>query len=86
MCKVEDVGHHFVGGHEVICVEGVDDTLLCLSERTVVGYATQHEHAQIVGLDGCRTINYLADFIVVIERLPHEVDVVGQSMSMRLPN
>jgi hypothetical protein len=29
------------------------------------------------GVDGCRLINQLASFVVVVERLPHKVDVVG---------
>jgi hypothetical protein len=40
---VEDVGYHFVGGHEVDCFEGVDDGLFDLAERAVAGYATQHK-------------------------------------------
>jgi hypothetical protein len=28
VCKVEDAGHHFVGGHEVVCAKGIDDALL----------------------------------------------------------
>jgi hypothetical protein len=45
VCHVEVASHHLVGGDEVVCVKGFDDALLDLTERAVVGYATQHEHA-----------------------------------------
>jgi hypothetical protein len=73
---VEDVGHHFIGGQHVVGVKGVNDTLLGQAERAGAEYATQHEEADFVGVDGRGTINQPTCFIVVIERLPHEVDVV----------
>jgi hypothetical protein len=85
MCKVVDVGHHLVGGHEVVFVKRVDDTLFRLAERSVAGYATQHEQSQIVEVDGRGTVNQLAGFIVVIKRLPHEVDVVGHGLTGAVP-
>jgi hypothetical protein len=29
---VEDDGHHLIGGHEVVCVEGINHTRLGLAE------------------------------------------------------
>jgi hypothetical protein len=77
--NVEDASHHLIGGQHVVGVEGVNDTLLGLA-----GYATQHEEAEVVGVDGRGTVNQLTCFIIVIERLPHEVDVVGQVLSRTL--
>jgi hypothetical protein len=37
-----------------------------------------------VGVDGCGAINHLTSLIVVIERLPHEVDIVTEGQSMAL--
>jgi hypothetical protein len=85
LSRVDYVGHHLVGGEEVVGVEGVNDALLGLAERPVAGYATQHEQAEVVGVDGCGTIKKLTCFIVVIKRLPHEVDVVYQGLDMALP-
>jgi hypothetical protein len=50
-CVVEDVFHDFVRRHEVVSVEGIFDALLSLADRTVAGYATQHEEAQVVRVD-----------------------------------
>jgi hypothetical protein len=57
VCEVEDEVHHLVGGHEVVCVKGVDDALLGPTERAVAGSVTHHEQSQIVGVDGCGPIN-----------------------------
>jgi hypothetical protein len=54
--------------------------LFGLTERTDVGYATQHEEAEVVGVDGRGTINQLTCLVVVIERLPHEVDIVSEGL------
>jgi hypothetical protein len=48
MCQVKDVGHHFIGGHEVVCVEGFNDTLLGLAERAGAKNAAQHEEVKVV--------------------------------------
>jgi hypothetical protein len=56
----------------------------CLAERASAGYATQHEQAQIMRVDGCIPINRFAGFVVVVERLPREVDVVGQGLTRAL--
>jgi hypothetical protein len=42
LCKVEDVGHHFVRGEEALGVERVEDTLFGLNEVAGAGDATQH--------------------------------------------
>jgi hypothetical protein len=64
---VENVGYHFIGGHEVVCVEGINHTLLGLAEGAGAGNAAQHEEAKVVWVDGCRPINELACFIVLTE-------------------
>jgi hypothetical protein len=67
VCQVEDVRHHLIGGQHVVGVESVNGTLFGLAERAGAGYATQHEEAQVVGVDGCGTINKLTCFITIIE-------------------
>jgi hypothetical protein len=62
-----------------------NDTLFGLTEWAGVGDATQHEEAEVVAVDGRGTINQLAGLIVVIERLPHEVDVVSKGLTRALP-
>jgi hypothetical protein len=74
---VEDVGHHLIGGHEVVRVEGINDTLLWVAESTRAGDATQHEKAKVVGVDGRRPMYELAGFVVLIESLLEEVDIVS---------
>jgi hypothetical protein len=81
---VEDDGHHFMSRQHVVGVEGVNDTLFGLTERVGAGYATQHEEAEVVGVDGRGTINHLTCLIVVIERLPHEVDIVTEGLTTTL--
>jgi hypothetical protein len=44
----------------------------------------QHEEAEVVGVTGRGTINQLTCFIVVIELLSHEVDVVIQGLTRAL--
>jgi hypothetical protein len=44
LSHVEYVGHHIVCGHEVVGVDGFDDAMFGLAERSVARYATQHEH------------------------------------------
>jgi hypothetical protein len=81
---VEDVGHYLIGGHEVVGVEGFNDTLLGLTERAGAGDATEHEEAKVVGVDG-RGINQLTCLIVVIERVRHAVDIVTMGLTKALP-
>jgi hypothetical protein len=81
---VEDDGHHLISIQHVVGVEGVNDTLFGLAERAGVGNATQHEEAKVVGLDGRGTINHMTCFIVVIERLPHEADIVTEGLTKAL--
>jgi hypothetical protein len=81
---VEDVGHHLIGGQHVVGVEDVNDTLFGLAEKAGARDATQHEEAKVGGVDGRRTINLLTCFMIVIERLPHEVDVVSQGLTRAL--
>jgi hypothetical protein len=75
---VEDVGHHLISRQEVVSVESVNDTLLGLTERAGVGNATQHEEAEVVRVYGRGSIDHLTCLVVVIERLPHEVDIVSK--------
>jgi hypothetical protein len=82
---MENVGHHLIGGHEVVGVEGVNGTSLGLAERAGARYATQHEEGEVVGVDGRGTINKLTSFIVVIECMSHEMDVVSQGLTKALP-
>jgi hypothetical protein len=67
-----------MGRHHVVGVEGVDDTLFGLTEGACAGDATQHEEAEVVGVDCRETINHLTCLIVVVERLPQEVDIVTE--------
>jgi hypothetical protein len=48
---VEDASHHLINRHHVVGVEGVNDTLLGMTKRTGAGYATQHEEAEVEGVD-----------------------------------
>jgi hypothetical protein len=73
-----DDGHHLIGGHEVVCVEGINHALLGMAEGAGAGNAGQHKEAKLVWVDGCRPIYKLASFVVVIECLPKEVDVVSE--------
>jgi hypothetical protein len=81
---VEDAGRHLIGGHEVVCVEGINDTRLGLAERAVAGNAAQHEEAKVVGVDGRKLIYELACFIVLIKCLLEEVDIVSQLLARAL--
>jgi hypothetical protein len=81
---VQDDGHHLISTQEVVCVEGVNDTLLALTERAGARNATQHEKAEVVGVYGRGFINHLTCLVVVIERLPHEVDIVIKKLTMAL--
>jgi hypothetical protein len=82
---MEDVGHHLIGGQRISGVERVNYTLFGLTERAGARDATQHEEAEVVGMDGRGTINKLIDLIIIIERLPHEVDVVSEGLTTALP-
>jgi hypothetical protein len=78
---VENAGHHLIGGHEVVGVEGVNDTLLGLAERAGAGYAAHNEETKVVGVDGRGAINQLACFIIFVECLPEEADIVSQGLT-----
>jgi hypothetical protein len=74
---VKNVGHHLIGGHEVVCVEGINHTMLGLAEGSSARNAEQHEEAKVVWMDGCRPIDELTSFVVIVECLPEEVDEVS---------
>jgi hypothetical protein len=73
-----DVGHHLISMQEVVTVESDNDTLLGLTERAGAGNATQHGEAEALRMYGRGSINHLICLVVVIERLPHEVDIVNK--------
>jgi hypothetical protein len=75
---VEDAGHHIINRQERVSVEGVNDKLLVLTERAGARNATQHEEAEVVGVYGRGSINHLRGLVVVIERLPHEIELVSK--------
>jgi hypothetical protein len=74
---VKNAGHHLIGGHEVVCVDGINHTLLGLAEGAGAGNAAHHEEAKVVWVDDCRRIYELTGFVVLIKCLPEEVDVVS---------
>jgi hypothetical protein len=82
--QVEDVGHHVISGQQVVCVERVDDALF---GRTVWAVWTvwagarntaQHEATEVLGVNESGTINHLTSLVVVVEVLPHVVDIVTE--------
>jgi hypothetical protein len=75
---VEDVGHHVISGQQVVCVERVDDALFGLTVWAGVGNTARHEETEVVGVNGSGTINHLTYLVVVVERLPHVVDIVTE--------
>jgi hypothetical protein len=85
VCHVEDACHHLISRQHIVGVEGVNDTLFCLTERAGAGYATQHEDTEVVGVGGRGIIHHLTCLVVVIERLSHEVDIVDKGQAMALP-
>ena len=64
--------------------DGVMCRGLRLAERAGARNATQHEEAEVAGVDGRGIINKLTCVIVVIERLSHKVDVVNQGLTRAL--
>jgi hypothetical protein len=78
VCQVEDASHHFISGQKVMCVERVDDALLGLTVWTIDGNTAHHEETEVVRVDGSGTINHLTCLVVVVERLPHVVDIVTE--------
>jgi hypothetical protein len=76
--QVEDVGHHVISGHQVVCVERVDDALFGQTVWAGVGNTEQHEETEAVGVNGSGTINHLTSLVVVVERLPHVVDIITE--------
>jgi hypothetical protein len=79
--QVEDVGHHLISIHEVVRVKSVNGTLFGLTERAGAGDATQHEEAEVVRVYGRGSIDHLTGLVVVIERLPHEVDIFSEGLA-----
>jgi hypothetical protein len=75
---MEDDGHHVISGHHVVCVERVDDALFGLTVWAGVGNTMQHEETEVVGVNGSGTINHRTCLVVVVERLPHVVDIVTE--------
>jgi hypothetical protein len=73
---MEDARHHFINGQHVVCVECVNDALLSPTVRPVVGITAHHGETEVVGVDGGGAISHMAYLVVVIERLPHVVDIV----------
>jgi hypothetical protein len=43
---------------------------------TVAGNTAQHEETEVLRVDGSGAINHLTSLVVVVERLPHVVDIV----------
>jgi hypothetical protein len=83
---VENVGHDFVRGQEVVSVvDDVDDALFGLAEEVAAGYATQYEETQVVRVDGGGAINHLTGFVLAVKCLPHEMDVLGEGLTKALP-
>jgi hypothetical protein len=75
---VEDASHHFISGQRVVCVERVDDAQFGLTVWAVAENTAQHEETEVVRVDGSGTINHLTCLVVVVERLPHLVDIVTE--------
>jgi hypothetical protein len=48
LCQVEDVGHHFICGHEAVGVESVDDTLFGLTKMAGAKNATQYHESKVM--------------------------------------
>jgi hypothetical protein len=77
---VEIAGHHLIGGHEIVCVEGINNTLLNVAEGAGAGNAAQHEEAKVVWVGGYIPIYEMAGFTILIECLHEEVDVDNQGL------
>jgi hypothetical protein len=80
---VEDTGHHVISGQHEVCVERVDDALFGVTVWAGNRNTTLHEETEVVGVNGSGTINHLT-CLVVVERLPHVVDIVTEGLSMAL--
>jgi hypothetical protein len=52
--------------------------MLGLAERAGDGNTAQHGEAKVVGVDGRKPIYEPVGFIVLIEYLPHEMDIVSK--------
>jgi hypothetical protein len=52
VCQAQDAGHDLIGIQEVVRVEGVNDALICLAERTGARNALQHEETKVVRAGG----------------------------------
>jgi hypothetical protein len=75
---VEEVGHHVISGQHVVCVERVDDALFGLTVWAGAENTAQHEETEVVGVNGSGTINHMTCLVVVVECLPHVVDIVTE--------
>jgi hypothetical protein len=42
------------------------------------GNTAQHEETEVVGVNGSGTSNQLAYLVVVVEHMPHVVDIVNE--------
>jgi hypothetical protein len=76
--QVEDVGHHVMSGQHVVYVERVDDAMFGLTVWAGAGNTAQHEETEVVGVNGSGSINHLTCIVVVVERLPHVVDIATE--------
>jgi hypothetical protein len=56
-----------------------------LSQRAGAGNVTQDEEAEVVGVDGRGAVNHMTCLDVVIERMPHEVDIFSEGLAGALP-
>jgi hypothetical protein len=81
---VEDAGHHVIIGQHVVCVERVDDALFGVTVWAGTRNTALHEETEVVGVNGSGTINHLTCLVVVVERLPHVVDIVTEGLSRAL--
>jgi hypothetical protein len=74
--QVEDACHHVISGKPVVGVERVDDALFGLTVWAGARNTVQHEETEVVGVNGGGTINHLTSLVVVVELLPHVVNIV----------
>jgi hypothetical protein len=75
---MEDVGHRLMSGQHVVCVECVNDALFTLTVRPYARNTTHPEETEVVGVDSRGAFSHLAGLVVVIEGLPHVVDMVTE--------
>jgi hypothetical protein len=75
---VEDNGYHVIITKQVVYVERVDDALLGMTVWAGAGNTAQHEETEVVTVNGSGAINHMTGLVVVVERLPHVVDIVTE--------